>query len=131
MDVNAISVGEIVAIFVVLGVISRFVMPFILKWLKIDDNATKLKGLPELIATQQRQIDDINNRLTDGNKRFSLIEKDLKIVQEELENNHTLFKSMDIKLDILVSAQLGIHQPHDLEMLKENYIQKKKEQLKG
>jgi len=105
--------------------------PIIDKFLKIEDNSAKIKGLPELIATQQRQIDEINERLARGNDRFQLIEKDLKTVQKELKSNNALLESMDVKLEILVSAQLGIHQNHDLEMLRENYINKKKEQLKG
>ena len=51
MDVNAINIGEIVAVVVVLGILSKFIMPLVLKWLKIDDNANKLKGLPEFLVS--------------------------------------------------------------------------------
>lgn len=134
--INATTVGEL---FLVMGgcvavymFVKSLVAPLVRKWFKIEDDSNRIKGLPGLIATQQRQIDEINQRLKRGNTRFDTIEKDVSDIKTELASNNTLLKSMDMKLEILVSAQMGTHQPmEDIELLDKAYRDKRLEQLKG
>lgn len=108
--INSITVGELFAI--MSGCVAIFlflkylIVPLVGKWLKVENNSKKLKELPEIIATQQRQIDDMNSRLERGNLKFETLERDVLEIKTELASNNILLETMNTKLDLLVEDRI-------------------------